>query len=337
VDLVTDRTGEAYELFLYNAWGDSLHHWTSSSSNAWSSPYRFNSKELDPETGLAYYGARYYQSKLGVWLSVDPLASHRITLNPFQFVQNNPILRIDPDGQLDWKPDGNGGYIAEPGDGAETLARDANISRLRAYSLMEEQGFGTYSDNGVIKSNISPGDRVKVNVEQNETQVFSTLPSPVSSSNARISMVIGIAGDIMKSSKSTIKFSNSKGIDLKVYPSGWLGNQYVKPIQIKSLGKFVGHTTLAFGVLNDIVGLNEYYSKGPSSSGAVSPSKAGINTTIGVYGAWGGLGGGVVAPVYFGFEAFYPGGYVKAMEDNAARSERVSMVMGRYFNPMRPL
>jgi YD repeat-containing protein len=34
VDLVTDRTGEAYELFLYNAWGESLHHWTSSSSNA---------------------------------------------------------------------------------------------------------------------------------------------------------------------------------------------------------------------------------------------------------------------------------------------------------------
>lgn len=38
--------------------------------------YRFNGKELDQETGLAYYGARYYANQLSMWLSVDPLA-HR--------------------------------------------------------------------------------------------------------------------------------------------------------------------------------------------------------------------------------------------------------------------
>jgi RHS repeat-associated protein len=336
VDLVTDLDGEAYELFLYNPWGEQLHHWSSNSSS-WTSPYRFNAKEVDPETGLAYYGARYYQNKIGVWLSVDPMTSNRIWLTPYQFVQNSPNLRIDPNGKLDWKPDGNGGYIAEPGDGAETLARDANISRLRAYSLMEEQGFGTYSDNGVLKSNISPGDKVFVSQGQNETPISSDLLSHASSSNSRISTAIGMVGDIMKSSKSTFKLSKNKGIDFRVYPSGWLGNQYVKTTQIKSLGKFVGNATLLFGVLNDVVGLNEYFTNGPGSHGAVSPPKAGINTVIGAYGAWGGLGGGVVAPVYFGFEAFYPGGYVKAMEDNADRNERVSMVLGKYFNPMRPL
>ena len=96
VDLVTDRTGEAYELFLYNAWGESLHHWTSSSSNMWSSPYRFNSKELDPETGMHYYGARYIHPKLSVWMSVDPLAHQ--TLETYQFSGNNPIVKIDIDG-----------------------------------------------------------------------------------------------------------------------------------------------------------------------------------------------------------------------------------------------
>ena len=97
VDLITDIDGAAYELFLYNPWGEQLHHWTSSSSS-WTSPYRFNAKELDPETGLSYYGARYYQSKLGVWLSVDPLAVKYPKSSPYCFSGNNPKLFIDPDG-----------------------------------------------------------------------------------------------------------------------------------------------------------------------------------------------------------------------------------------------
>ena len=36
--------------------------------------YKFNAKELDSETGNYYYGARYYDPKVSVWLSVDPLA-----------------------------------------------------------------------------------------------------------------------------------------------------------------------------------------------------------------------------------------------------------------------
>ena len=96
VDMVTDKSGEAYELFLYNAWGESLHHWSSSSTNSWSSPYRFNSKELDSETGM-HYGARYHYPKLSVWMSVDPLAHQ--TLEAYQFTGNNPIALIDPDGE----------------------------------------------------------------------------------------------------------------------------------------------------------------------------------------------------------------------------------------------
>jgi RHS repeat-associated protein len=97
VDLVTDLDGEAYELFLYNPWGEQLHHWSSNSSS-WTSPYRFNAKEVDPETGLAYYGARYYQSKLGVWLSVDPLAQKYPSFSPFCHAVNNPAFFVDPNG-----------------------------------------------------------------------------------------------------------------------------------------------------------------------------------------------------------------------------------------------
>lgn len=102
VDLVTDLNGEAYELFLYNPWGENLYEWNSGTSS-WSSPYRFNGKELDQETGLAYYGARYYDNQLSMWLSVDPMAmgGHNISMAPYHFSSNNPVMRIDPNGMND--------------------------------------------------------------------------------------------------------------------------------------------------------------------------------------------------------------------------------------------
>ena len=76
-----------------------MHQWNAN-TYAFTSPYRFNAKELDPETGLAYYGARYYQNKLGVWLSVDPLANFLPGLSPFVFSSNNPLSIKDPDGKF---------------------------------------------------------------------------------------------------------------------------------------------------------------------------------------------------------------------------------------------
>lgn len=37
------------------------------------------------------------------WISVDPKASERAGLTPYNFVQNSPLIRIDPDGQLDFQ------------------------------------------------------------------------------------------------------------------------------------------------------------------------------------------------------------------------------------------
>ena len=98
VDLVTDLDGEAYELFLYNPWGEQLHHWSSNSSS-WTSPYRFNAKEVDPETGLAYYGARYYKPTTSIWFSVDPKAHWYPPFSQYNFTLNNPINLLDPNGQ----------------------------------------------------------------------------------------------------------------------------------------------------------------------------------------------------------------------------------------------
>jgi RHS repeat-associated protein len=70
----------------------------------WNTPYLFNGKELDKETGMSYYGARYYEPKTSVWISVDPLAEKYPNASPYNYCLNNPVNFIDPDGKdiLPW-------------------------------------------------------------------------------------------------------------------------------------------------------------------------------------------------------------------------------------------
>jgi RHS repeat-associated protein len=100
VDLVTERDGKTYEFFTYNPWGEEMHQYNANTFG-FSSPYRFNSKEKDEETGLHYYGARYYQSKLSVWMSVDPKAHMAPDWTPYRFGFANPLLYTDPDGKFE--------------------------------------------------------------------------------------------------------------------------------------------------------------------------------------------------------------------------------------------
>ncbi len=63
------------------------------------SPYRFSAKELDIETGLRYFGARYGHSNLSIWISVDPLAGKYPGWTPYRAFFNSPINYTDPDGR----------------------------------------------------------------------------------------------------------------------------------------------------------------------------------------------------------------------------------------------
>lgn len=67
-------------------------------------PYQYTAQEIDRESQLYYYGARYYNPRISQFLSVDPLAEERSWLTPYNYVQNNPLNRIDPTGMLDTLP-----------------------------------------------------------------------------------------------------------------------------------------------------------------------------------------------------------------------------------------
>ena len=67
---VTDLDGEIFQHLEYFPFGET---WVEEHSNTQRTPYLFTSKELDEETGLYYFGARYYDPRTSVWQSPDPI------------------------------------------------------------------------------------------------------------------------------------------------------------------------------------------------------------------------------------------------------------------------
>jgi RHS repeat-associated protein len=100
---ITDASGEVYQHLEYFAFGETF---VEEHSNTDRTPYLYNGKELDEETGLYYYGARYYDARVSIWLAVDPKAEEFIGWSPYNYAMNSPIVYIDPDGRaaIKWPP-----------------------------------------------------------------------------------------------------------------------------------------------------------------------------------------------------------------------------------------
>jgi len=93
---ITDVGGDAVQHLQYMPFGE---HFVNQTSTSWETPYKFSGKEKDDETGYSYFGARYYDSDLSVWLSVDPLASKYPSMSAYMYVAGNPVMLVDPDGR----------------------------------------------------------------------------------------------------------------------------------------------------------------------------------------------------------------------------------------------
>jgi len=64
--------------------------------------HSYTGKEFDAETGLYYYGARYYDPTIGRFISVDPVGGkpqNPQTWNRYAYTLNNPYKYVDPDGR----------------------------------------------------------------------------------------------------------------------------------------------------------------------------------------------------------------------------------------------
>jgi RHS repeat-associated protein len=99
----TDYAGVVEQSCSGLPFGDSL---DCNNSIQFPTEHHFTGKERDSESGNDYFGARYYASSMGRWLSPDPinltsarLANPANTLNKYAYGANNPLKYIDKDGQ----------------------------------------------------------------------------------------------------------------------------------------------------------------------------------------------------------------------------------------------
>jgi RHS repeat-associated protein len=93
--LITNKSGEVVQRVEYLPTGETF---IEQQDTSWVSPYKFNGKELDEETGLYYYGARYYDPRLSLWLGTDPMQEDCKGKTTYNYCDNNPVTYFDPNG-----------------------------------------------------------------------------------------------------------------------------------------------------------------------------------------------------------------------------------------------
>ena len=95
---ITDLSGQPVQHLQYKPFGGDYID-QQDPNTEYSERFRFTGKERDAETGYDYFGARYYSSSLGIWLSVDPMSDKYPGLSPFVYCADNPMRLVDPDGR----------------------------------------------------------------------------------------------------------------------------------------------------------------------------------------------------------------------------------------------
>ncbi len=125
-------------------------------NSTWNAPYTFSGKEKDVETGYGYFGARYYDSDLSIWLSVDPMSDKYPSMSPYNYCANNPVILVDPDGReinTDFK-DKKGNIIIHVEDGSNAVFQLTGSNQTNEYfkfiGFSDQGGKNKINLNGLI-------------------------------------------------------------------------------------------------------------------------------------------------------------------------------------------
>ena len=178
---VTDWRGRQYEHIEYTPYGELWIEEVAAGLDKL--PFRFTGKEMDEETGLYYYGARYLDPKYSRWLSGDPALGdyipsagadsselagmggvyNTVNLHLYHYAGNNPIKYIDPTGRDDLYYDVNGQYLntvaSETNDVYLRQGSDDNITNTRI-STREEFNKVTAAVFGETSGNVAESNAI---------------------------------------------------------------------------------------------------------------------------------------------------------------------------------
>ena len=132
VNVVLNDKGDAVTRTEYKPYGET---WIQEGDKT--NRPKFNSQELDPETGYYFYNARYYEAEIGRFITADNVIDGEYSTqgwNRFSYVKNNPVRYKDPSG--------NSQKDAE----SQALASVGQITE-RHYINVTKGGAGTLPDN----------------------------------------------------------------------------------------------------------------------------------------------------------------------------------------------
>ncbi len=92
---LADISGSLTDTYTTDTFGK-----TTASSGTTRNPFRYTARDLDSETGLMYYRARYYDPQTGRFVSEDPIGFDA-GINFYAYVKNSPVNLVDPTGTSD--------------------------------------------------------------------------------------------------------------------------------------------------------------------------------------------------------------------------------------------
>ncbi|ALC16210.1 hypothetical protein DSOUD_1431 [Desulfuromonas soudanensis] len=263
--VITDRFGRNYEHLEYFPYGETWVEETRSERNL---PFKFTGKELDPETGLYYFGARYYDPVVSVWVSVDPNIysifenkrefefSRKLSL--YSYVENRPLLLIDPDGKdsylLTWlKAPGEVGHAAF---GVDLYQKNIDAST----------GKVTYSDTGKIQIlELWPGVAVGKTNSRDDVKSDYNVGQVVDKND-----IVNYKGGENRSAEGVLQITNGKNTEEKAFSTERI---------LRTMESFKNKNKLYNGEKNNC---SDYAAEGVSASGLKLGSKDKVTALGGI-------------------------------------------------------
>ena len=154
--LLSDRSGNPVERTVFSAYG---REWNSASTATIRETHRYTGQPLDDETGLYFYGFRYYDPQLARFIQPDSIIPDRFnpqTWNRFSYVRNNPLKYTDPTGHADQTPNWESSLSSDFHNLADPNAKGAPSGTL-TYGGAQMSTVGAETRNGIAIATIDVG------------------------------------------------------------------------------------------------------------------------------------------------------------------------------------
>ena len=201
--------------------------------------HTFSSKERDTETGLSYFGARYYSSDLSIWLSVDPMSDKYPSLSPYVYCANNPVKLVDPNGEEIWIKEGDESYKYSKGklytqSGSEYVAKEGTFAHKALTSLNKIKNGGEVGDAMISELESTTSHSVNIVDAGNGKSAYNSGTIRWNTHGQKVPTTAGLESDALMG----LAHELSHGIDdkrgtmntEKTKGNSWIGNHEWKAV-----------------------------------------------------------------------------------------------------------